>query len=64
MIALIGRIRSANSSEQASTPPITSPWPPMYLVALCSASAAPWSSGRCRIGVANVLSTSSGTAPA
>ena len=47
----------------ATTPPITSPWPPRYFVALCSTSVAPCRAGCCRTGVANVLSTSTGTSP-
>ncbi len=54
----------AVSSSQAMTPPTTSPCPPRYLVALCSAIAAPWSSGFWSTGVAKVLSTSTGTSPA
>ncbi|MDH6192658.1 hypothetical protein M2168_005690 [Streptomyces sp. CZ24] len=56
------RVR-ANSSSQATTPPSTSPWPPRYLVALCSTMRAPKPAGRWRTGVAKVLSASSGTVP-
>ena len=54
----------AQSSSHATTPPSTSPCPPMYLVAEWSESATPWSSGRCSTGVAKVLSISTGTSPA
>ncbi|AGP53210.1 hypothetical protein M271_07950 [Streptomyces rapamycinicus NRRL 5491] len=57
------RSTRANSSSQATTPPITSPWPPRYLVALCRTRRAPRSAGRCSTGVAKVLSASSGTVP-
>jgi hypothetical protein len=36
------------------------PWPPMNLVAECTTTSAPHSSGRRRYGVATVLSTTSG----
>lgn len=53
----------ANSSSQATTPAMTSPCPPRYLVALCRTKRAPCSAGRCSTGVAKVLSASSGTDP-
>ncbi len=43
------------------TPAIAVPWPPRYLVAECTTTSAPHSSGRIRYGVATVLSTTSGT---
>ena len=41
-------------------PPIDVPWPPMYFVAECTETSAPWSNTRQWIGVAAVLSTISG----
>ncbi len=46
-----------------ATPSSTSEWPDRYFVTLCTTTSAPVSSGRCRIGVAKVLSTTS-SAPA
>ena len=37
------------------------PWPPMNFVSECTTMSAPYSIGRSRIGVATVLSTTSGT---
>ena len=45
------------ASAAATVPPVTSPWPPMYLVALWTTRSAPCSTGRSRYGEANVLST-------
>src|SRR5918994_1853643 len=42
-----------------TTPPITSEWPPRYLVVACTTRSAPSSRGRCRTGVAQVLSQAS-----
>ncbi len=42
-------------------PPIDVPWPPRNFVAECTTMSAPHSIGRHRYGVANVLSTTSGT---
>ena len=44
-----------------TTPPIVVPWPPMNLVAEWITMSAPHSIGRQRYGVANVLSTTSGS---
>lgn len=55
------RRREAQPASVATTPPIASPWPPRNFVALCSTSEAPSSSGRCRTGVAKVLSIMTGT---
>src|SRR5699024_12809013 len=52
-----------SSVEQATTPPTASPCPPRYFVALWKERAAPCSSGLCSTGVANVLSTATGTSP-
>ena len=41
-------------------PPIDVPWPPMYLVAECTETSAPWSKTRQWMGVGAVLSTISG----
>ena len=52
------RSRSASSSDRVTmSPPTTSEWPPRYFVAEWSTRSAPSSSGRCRYGVAKVLST-------
>ena len=49
---------SMSSSRVAiTTPPIESLWPLRYFVVLCTTRSAPSSSGRCRQGLANVLST-------
>ena len=48
---------ASSSSTTATNPPTTSEWPPRYLVVECTTTSAPSSSGRCRYGVANVLST-------
>src|SRR2546421_12736325 len=45
------------SSDVATNPPTTSECPPRYLVDECTTASAPSSSGCCRYGVANVLST-------
>ncbi|SKZ58031.1 Uncharacterised protein [Mycobacteroides abscessus subsp. abscessus] len=50
---------SSCSSSVTRAPPTTSEWPPRYLVVECSTTSAPSSSGRCRYGVAKVLSTTS-----
>ena len=52
-------MRSASSgrSSTATNPPTTSEWPPRYFVVECTTTSAPSSSGCCRYGVANVLST-------
>src|ERR671921_117452 len=42
-----------------TTPPITSEWPPRYFVVACTTRSAPSSRGRCRTGVAQVLSQAS-----
>ena len=42
-----------------TAPPVTSECPPIYFVVLWTIKSAPRSSGVCRIGVANVLSTTS-----
>src|ERR671917_2402833 len=49
--------RNGPSSLLATTtPPITSEWPPRYFVVACTTRSAPSSRGRCRTGVAQVLS--------
>jgi hypothetical protein len=48
---------SRSSRRVASSPLITSECPDRYFVAECMTMSAPSSSGRCRNGVANVLST-------
>ena len=53
--------RPAPRSQHATTPPVTSPWPPRYLVALWMTHAAPRLSGWIRYGVVNVESTRTGT---
>ena len=63
MSARTWRRRSTHSRSAATTPPITSPCPPRYLVALCSTRVAPCRAGCCSTGVAKVLSTSTGTSP-
>src|SRR5678816_3165512 len=52
-------ICSANAllPPATTTPPTMSEWPLRYFVAECSTRSAPYSSGRCRIGEQNVLST-------
>src|ERR1051326_2578919 len=45
----------------ATTPPVTSPWPPRYFVALWTTHAAPRLSGLIRYGVVDVESTMSAT---
>ena len=58
------RSRSAIvGSFVATKPPITSEWPPRYLVVEWRTMSAPSESGCCRYGVANVLSTTT-SAPA
>src|SRR5215211_7196964 len=47
------------SSLLATTPPITSEWPPRYFVVACTTRSAPSSRGHCRTGVAQVLSQAS-----
>jgi hypothetical protein len=50
--------RSATvGSLVAAKPPTTSECPPRYFVVECTTMSAPSSSGRCRYGVAKVLST-------
>ena len=56
------RSRSAES-RVVTTPASRSECPPRYFVALCQARSAPRSSGRCRSGVANVLSQHSSAPP-
>jgi hypothetical protein len=52
------RRRSATvGSFVAANPPTTSECPPRYFVVEWTTTSAPSSSGRCRYGVANVLST-------
>src|SRR5262249_52671494 len=51
---------ASSAADPDTTPHSASPWPPRYLVALWIDSEAPRSTGRCRSGVANVASTSSG----
>ncbi len=49
--------RSPNSASAATaTPPTRSEWPPMYFVAECMTIPKPNSIGRCKAGLANVLS--------
>ena len=43
-------------SRTITAPPVTSLWPPKYLVVECMTRSTPRSSGRCRSGVAHVLS--------
>ena len=52
-----------SSMRPVTTPPVTSEWPPMYLVAECTTRSAPCSSGRQITGGARVESTTS-SAPA
>jgi hypothetical protein len=54
--------RNGPSSLLATTtPPITSEWPPRYFVVACTTRSAPSSRGRCKTGVAQVLSQASRT---
>ncbi len=54
------RSHSMSSSRVATTtPPTESLWPLRYLVVLWTTRSAPNASGRCRHGLANVLSTTS-----
>ena len=46
--------------DSTSTPPSTTPWPPMNFVAEWVTMSAPHSMGRQRYGVAKVLSTTRG----
>ena len=46
-----------NSRLPRIAPPRVRPWPSMYLVAECTTTSAPNSSGRCSIGVAKALSS-------
>src|ERR1051326_2573877 len=58
------QLRSApacSAVAHATTPPVTSPWPPRYFVALWTTHAAPRLSGLIRYGVVNVESTMSAT---
>ena len=50
---------SSSASSAATTPAVRSPWPPRYLVTLCTTACAPRARGRQRYGVAKVLSTTS-----
>ena len=50
-----------NCPDSTTTPPMLVPWPPMNFVAECRTMSAPQSIGRHRYGVANVLSTISGS---
>ena len=59
--ARIWRSLVVHSGAAATTPPMASPCPPRNLVALCRTIAAPCRKGRCRIGLAKVLSTRTGT---
>ena len=65
---IVRRVQTSRSRSSASrvvtTPASTSEWPARYLVALCQARSAPRSSGRCRSGVANVLSQHRSAPPA
>ncbi len=47
---------TAFSSRATTTPPIASQWPERYLVVECITRSTPSASGRCRNGVAHVLS--------
>ncbi len=60
---MVGKRPLAQSKvpESTTTPPMLVPWPSMYFVAECTTMSAPHSMGRHRYGVANVLSTISGT---
>ena len=51
--------RRSSGRSCATKPPITSEWPPRYFVVEWTTRSAPSSSGCCRYGVANVLSTTS-----
>ena len=53
------RAKNSSASRAMTTPPRTSLWPPRYFVVECITRSAPSSSGRCSIGVAHVLSTTS-----
>jgi hypothetical protein len=48
-------------SSTTIAPPTTSEWPFRYFVVECTTAVAPSSRGRCSAGVANVLSTHTGT---
>ena len=63
--AVVARVRLDELRELAALFPVELaavdvPWPPMNFVALCTTMSAPYSNGRRRYGVANVLSTTSG----
>jgi hypothetical protein len=53
------RRNGPSSLLATTTPPITSEWPPRYFVVACTTRSAPSSRGRCRTGVAQVLSQAS-----
>ena len=65
---MVRRVHTRRSRRAASrvvtTPASTSECPARYFVALCQARSAPRSSGRCRSGVANVLSQHRSAPPA
>ena len=54
-------VRPVERAASTTTPPMLVPWPPMNLVAEWITMSAPHSIGRHRYGVANVLSTISGS---
>src|SRR6516165_8100766 len=60
VVARTRRSAAAQLAFAATTPPTASPCPPRYLVALCSTRSAPQRAGFCRMGVAKVLSTTTG----
>ena len=55
---------SINALEPHKAPAITRPWPSRYLVPECTIKSAPMAMGRCKIGVAKQLSTTSNALPA
>ena len=57
------RVRRIRNLFPETTPIMTSPWPFKYFDTECTTADAPSSIGFCRIGVANVLSTTRGISP-
>jgi hypothetical protein len=53
------RTRAISSGAPTATPPVLSLWPPRYLVADCTTTSTPCSSGRTTAGEVNVASTTS-----
>ncbi len=61
---IVARAASMRSREPARAPPIRSLWPASVFVRLCITRSAPRARGRCRCGVAKVLSTTTTSARA